>query len=78
MQYYPGKPYQLPKQRAALHREFWPPRKAAREWGVSYRDALRYMLQHPEWCAWVRVVRADRRVVWILCVNLDQYRWAEA
>lgn len=78
MQYYPGKPFRLPAQRPRMHRQFWPVRKAARAWGVPYRDALRYMLQHPEWCAWVRVIRANGDLQWVLCVNLDQYQWAEA
>ena len=75
--YYPGKPFALPKERGNLHRQFWPARKAGREWGVPYRDALRYMLQHPEWCAWVRVRRANGDQQWIYCVNLELYRLAE-
>ena len=77
MQYYPGKPFQLPQERARLLRRYWPARRAARAWGVSYRDALRYMLRHPEWCAMVRIRRASGRVEWILCVNVAEYQLAE-
>lgn len=52
---YPGKPFQLPKQRAQLLREFWPVRAAARRWGCSYRAARLWMLRHPEHCVLVRV-----------------------
>jgi len=76
-QSYPGHPYRLPYDRGKLYGDFWPLRKAAREWGVSFGDALRYMLAHPEWCAWVRVIRADGRLEWIYCVALELYQWAE-
>ena len=75
--YYPGKPFRLPYEKQKMLRGFWPARAAARAWGVRYCDALRYMLQHPEWCAWVRVIRANGRLEWVYCVNLEQYRWAE-
>ena len=76
-QYYPGRPYRLPYDRQKMLGNYWPPRKAAREWGVPYADALRYMLAHPDWCAWVRVQRADGRIEWIYCVSLVQYEAAE-
>lgn len=78
LQTYPGKPFRLPYDRGKMHRDFWPPRKAAREWGCSFRSALRYMFAHPEWCAWVRVIRANGQTEWIYCVVLEQYQWAEA
>ena len=76
-QYYPGRPYRLPYDRQEMLDTFWPPRTAARAWGVSYPDALRYMLAHPEWCAWVRVQRANGRIEWVYCVSLDLIREAE-
>ena len=75
--YYPGKPFKLPQQRQQMYAQFWPPRKIARAWGVSYRDALRYLLNNPCVSCWVRVQRADGRVVWILCLNLEELPWAE-
>ena len=76
-QYYPGRPYRLPYDRHKMLGNFWPPRKAAREWGVSYPDALRYMLAHPQWCAWVRVQRPNRPISWVYCVSLELYKSAE-
>lgn len=77
MNYFPGKPFQLPQQRQRMYLLFWPPRKVAREWGVPYRAALRYMLRNPQLCAWVRVEHADGRIEWILCLNLEECLRAE-
>ena len=44
----PGIVYKMPYQRAAMLKEYWPVRYAAKKWGCSYRAARLWMLRHPE------------------------------
>ena len=77
-QYYPGAPFRLPGERQQLFAQFWPLRKVAREYKITYRQALQYLCSHPELAVWVRTRRADGRLQWGLCLNLNELRWAEA
>lgn len=42
----PRKPYQLPRQKREMLKEYWPVRVAARRWGCTYRAARLYILRH--------------------------------
>ena len=69
---YPGRPYQLPREKRNLLAQFWPVRVAARRWGCSYRAARLWMLRHPEKCVLVRVWHLHApKPRWILTVRTN-------
>lgn len=64
---------QLPKDQHIFELQFWPMRKAAKEWGCSYQTARRWVLLHPEVAVLVRVWSMRSPVPrWKLCVFAGQ------
>lgn len=69
---YPGKPFQLPKEKHSLLCQFWTVRVAARRWGCTYRSARLWMLRHPDKCVLVRVWHLHApKPRWILTVKAN-------
>lgn len=73
IQCFPGRPFRMPEDKRLFAIQFWSMRTAAREWGVSYKTARRWVLLHPEAGVLVRVwsprALAPR---WRLCVFAGQ------
>lgn len=70
---FPGRPFRMPGDKRLFAIQFWTLRTAAREWGVTYHTARRWLLLHPEAGVLVRVwsprALAPR---WRLCVFAGQ------
>lgn len=73
LQCFPGRPFRMPEDKRLFAIQFWTMRTAAREWGVSYQTARRWVLLHPETAVLVRVW-SPRALSprWRLCVFAGQ------
>lgn len=73
IQCFPGRPFRMPEDKRLFAIQFWSMRTAAREWGVPYKTARRWVLLHPEVGVLVRVW-SPRALSpqWRLCVFAGQ------